>query len=159
MSNGIVTFKQDKCVLTEQRQYSIHTIETDGDGIADLLVCYANSNEYKIFRTSHPSSSVPSEYVVNTFYYMDRYTTDSKIDRLEFVDFNGDGITDILNVDNTGFEMNHKRYTTFTKNDHYSFGDFNGDGKTDVLMAGTDDNVQIWKLRMALKGLTCQASS
>ena len=74
----------------------------------------------------------------------------SKWGHLEFGDFNGDGLTDILNLDKDGCRllqsngMGKLNLATVaiwpTSKHHIHTGDFNGDGKTDLLLTGYDDD-------------------
>lgn len=136
-----------KCVHTEQRKYNIHTIETKGDGAADLLLCFNNTKECKIYN----SDMVAGQLVPLNGPYTRNCS--HKWDRVEMVDFNGDGLTDILNLTSNGFFlMLADGYGTYTEekvlpnyaNHDVYCGDFNGDGKTDLMI--TSWNGTAWSL-------------
>lgn len=150
VSGKNVTLVFNKCFISDTRNYTIRTIETNGDGAADIFLWYENSKDCKIIRSEQQSSKMlPLNYTAT------RYCS-VNWDRVEFVDFNGDGLTDVMNLDSNGYyllesdgygTMSQTKSSTWPdKNHHLYFGDFNGDGKTDMLLTGwnNDPNKDGW---------------
>ena len=138
--NGRVSLTFSKCFLSLQSDYTIQTVELNGDGAADLFACLTNSKECKLIRSEHGANGItPFGYTAV------RYCSE-KWDRVEFGDFNGDGLTDVMNLNDHGnYIMYSDGFGTMTKQDklqwpdknHYlELGDFNGDGKSDMLLTG-----------------------
>lgn len=153
-----VTFQQIKNVLSDQRNYSIRTAEFNGDGASDLFIYFHNSRECKLIR---------SEYYSGTFtplsYTATRYCA-TNFDRVEMVDFDGNGLTDAMNLHSSGYNimicdgagtMTASKSGTWPDKDHHLyFGDFNGDGKTDMLVTGWNRNPNSggwseWQVRLS----------
>lgn len=126
-------FQSYYSVFSSTAKYSIRTIETNGDGAADLFVWFDHSTSYRIFYSSVSLSfSTPST------------TGNSPIEwgEVEFGDFNGDGLTDVYNAGENGAYImcsdgtGHLTAGTSVlnaKNYQKCYGDFNADGKTDIL--------------------------
>lgn len=135
-------FQSAGCKLTLNRKYYIHTVETNGDGLADLFAWIDGSDECKIvYSLSDPT---PLGYTATRYCPIDW-------DEIEFGDFNGDGLTDVWNCnDNAAYVMFCDGYGTYTEHKSMGFsktydkhfGDFNGDGKTDILI--TSWNNMLW---------------
>ncbi len=117
---------------------------------------YPGSNDCKIIRSEFIGGVV---YPFN--YTAIRYLPTGKVfDRVEMVDFNGDGLTDVMNLDDNGYQllesdgfgtMSVTRNLTWPNKKHFiNFGDFNGDGKTDMLITGWDAaNWTTWQLHQS----------
>ena len=139
--NGNVSLKFSKCFLSLQTDYSIQTIELNGDGAADLFAWLSNSKECKLIRSERGGTNG----VTPLGYTAVRYCSE-KWDRVEFGDFNGDGLTDVMNLNADGNyimysdgagTMTKQDKSTWPNKDHYlELGYFNGDGKTDMLLTG-----------------------
>ena len=102
----------------------------NGDGAADLFAWLSNSKECKLIRSKEGANGLtPLDYTAV------RYCSE-KWDRVEYGDFNGDGLTDVMNLnDNGNCIMYCDGVGTMTKEDksswpnknHYlELGDFNG---------------------------------
>lgn len=139
-NNGRVSLVFSKCFISLTTNYTIQTVELNGDGAADLFAWLSDSKECKLIRSEQGANGItPFGYTAV------RYCSE-KWDRVEFGDFNGDGLTDVMNLnDNGNYIMYSDGAGTMTKQDksswpnknHYlELGDFNGDGKTDMLLTG-----------------------
>lgn len=139
-NNGKISLAFSKCFISLARDYTIQTVELNGDGAADLFAWLSNSKECKLIRSKEGANGLtPLDYTAV------RYCSE-KWDRVEYGDFNGDGLTDVMNLnDNGNCIMYCDGAGTMTKEDksswpnknHYlELGDFNGDGKTDMLLTG-----------------------
>lgn len=146
-----VTFVKNRDVYHDTRPYSLQTIEAEGDGMADLFLAFGNSREYKVIRSydGSPLSRTTTGYSPNG----------QQWERLEYMDFNGDGLTDIyilysntkslLSADGNGSFSN---VTTDLPDASYKtfLGDYNGDGKTDVMV--TENNglpMSLWYIYLS----------
>ena len=148
--NGKVSLKFSKCFLSLPTDYTIQAVELNGDGAADLFAWLSDSKECKLIRSEMGGNGItPFGYTAV------RYCSE-KWDRVEFGDFNGDGLTDVMNLNDKGnYIMYSDGSGTMTKQDNSSWpeknhylelGDFNGDGKTDMLLTGwsKDPNKNGW---------------
>ncbi len=128
-------------VCSHTTKYSVHTVETNGDGAVDLCMTFENSGSFLIYKAtvySNGSISILQSYSGQC---------SEEWDEANFIDFNGDGLTDILNLHSSGNllmmadglggynEINLHNYNT---DYDISCGDFNGDGKTDLLVGSWD---------------------
>lgn len=139
-SNGKVSLGFSKCFLSLSTNYTIQAVELNGDGATDLFAWLENSKECKLIRSEQSGNTLtPLGYTAT------RYCSE-KWDRVEFGDFNSDGLTDVMNLNDNGhYIMYSDGAGTMTKetklswpdkNHYIEFGDFNGDGKTDMLLTG-----------------------
>ena len=146
------SFAKPITIYNNPNKYSIQAVEFNGDGITDLFLWYDGKYECNLMCSKRENGKIiplQSKYNTNLV----------KWDRVEFIDYNGDGITDILNLEDNGctiissngdgnFSQKPIKLTYPKKKHHISFGDFNGDGKTDFLLTGYDQNQTIdptWK--------------
>ena len=149
-SNGKVTLKPTTCILSLSTNYTIQSIDVNGDGAMDLFAWLSNSKEYRLFY------SQKDENGIKPFGYAVTRNAPEEWDRVEFGDFNGDGMTDIMNLTDNGNcimysdgygNMTRRISSTWPNKNHYmELGDFNGDGKTDLLVTGwsKDPNKNGW---------------
>ena len=130
--------------------YTIRTAELNGDGADDLFVWFTDSKEYRLICSERTASGVNPLGHTETFYSQEKW------DRVEFGDFNGDGLMDVINLDGNGCTIMHSdgngamaknaKMSWPNKNHYIEMGDFNGDGKTDMLLTGwsKDTNKSGW---------------
>lgn len=141
--------------FTETRPHEIRVADFNGDGVSDVFVFYPGDNDCKIF-----TSEVVGGVLKPLYHQTISVLPTGKIwDKLEMVDFNGDGLTDIVNFDNNGYQllksdgsgyMSVTQATWPTKKYDMSFGDFNGDGKTDILLKGLDGtDWSTWQIQLS----------
>lgn len=142
-SDGKVSLKFSKCFLSLSTDYGIKTVDLNGDGAVDFFAWIYNSKECKLIY-----SVVASDGILPLNYTAQRYSS-MNWDRVEFGDFNGDGLTDVMNMDQgtkcyvmfsdgSGTMTRETNMVWPNKFHHIKFGDFNGDGKSDMLLTGTD---------------------
>ncbi len=151
-SSETVNFAFRKTVLIDKNKYNIHTVEYKGDGVADLFLWYDKSKQYKIISAfTNTVTVIPLNDI-----YDGTVNATENWDRVEFADFNGDGLTDIMNLHEDGYilyysngtiEMSKPAAGTWMDKYHdLRFGDFNGDGKSDIFLSGweKDPNTDGW---------------
>ena len=139
LSGSKTEFKYSRNVLSADSKYSIQTVQTKGDGIANLFVWYEKSKKYGIYYTGTSSSPLSESNINNTT---------KNWDCVEFGDINGDGRTDIFNFTKDGYTVmimgisspQVKSQDWPNKLHHHYMGDFNGDGKTDILLTGYEED-------------------
>lgn len=154
-----ISFKRNKTTLFEKadynyqsnNQYSIQVIENNGDGRADLIACYSKDKRYEVLLSAGKGYQVSS---VGQF-------PSGSLGNTEYLDFNGDGLTDILlSYSNNCYLLSSNGHGGFTCLDYtttqfsssYTIlpGDFNGDGKTDILVTSWNNHVwSEWHLCMS----------
>ena len=136
---------QEEFAYTSTNRYSIRTMETNGDGIADLFLYFHNSTTCVTLRSFTVYSSVSPLFLTATD------VGPLTWDEVELGDFNGDGLTDVYNTNGTSAYIMHSngtgsflnlQYVNPSKKYQKHFGDFNADGKTDILE--TSWNNQQW---------------
>lgn len=126
----------------------------NGDGATDLFVYYPYGSS-----KSNTADVICSESTKNGITALNKKveaTGSYYWDRVEIVDFNGDGRAEIMNLHPDGYTVMEtlpqelyfhefvKNPGTPKKNHHLHFGDFNGDGKTDMLITGHNDGDSHW---------------
>ena len=149
-SDGKPKIYYDKCFLSLSTNYTIQAVELNGDGATDLFAWLENSKECKLIRSEQSGNGLaPLNYTATR-------NCSEKWDRVEFGDFNGDGLTDAMNLNDNGHyimysdgagTMTKEKKSTWPDKNHYmELGDFNGDGKTDMLLTGwsKDPNKDGW---------------
>ena len=139
--NGNTSLKFSECFLTLNTDFTIQPVELNGDGATDLIACLQNSKECRLISSSHGADGIVP--LCSTV----AYSSQDKWDRVEFGDFNGDGLTDIMNLTADGYSIMYstgygglrlgKGSSRPDKYHYIEFGDFNGDGKTDMLLTGS----------------------
>ena len=138
------------CVISLKSDYGVKAVELNGDGAADLFLWLDNSKECKLIYSEFLGGKLkPLSYAAT------RYCGE-KWDAVDFGDFNGDGLTDVINRHENGYVIMYSDGAgTMTKASqgawpnkyhHVDLGDFNGDGKTDMLLTAydKDPNKQGW---------------
>lgn len=149
LNKGNVTFEKGYYTFYSKDPYSIHTVEHNGDGRADLFVYYANIERYETIMSN-------GEYFQ---YSLIGFFPKGAERNIEFVDANGDGLTDILlsyskscyllsSKGNGGYQ---EQVISHLYSDYTMWpGDYNGDGKTDILVTSwKNQNWAEWHLYMS----------
>lgn len=141
---GRASLTFSKCVLTLTADYTIQTAELNGDGAADLFAWLSGSKECKLICSVQGANGITPLGSTAVRYCSEKW------DRVEFGDFNGDGLTDVMNLDDNGNYIMYSdgagtmtrqdKFTWPDKNHYLNLGDFNGDGKTDMLLTGWAKN-------------------
>ena len=145
--NGKVSLGLVGCFLSLSTNYTIQPVELNGDGAADLFAWLENSKECKlVYSEQRGNVLIPLSYPAT------RYCSE-KWDQVEFGDFNGDGLTDVLNrydkgscimySDGAGTMSRETRLGWPDKYHYVELGDFNGDGKADFVCT-SDWNKSNW---------------
>jgi RHS repeat-associated protein len=126
----------------------------NGDGISDALVYYPGAKDYDTFTSSYSNGTITSLQKKSVRYLSINW------DRVEVGDFNGDGLTDFLNLnddkyvllksDGSGTVSSETSGTWPNKKNVINLGDFNGDGKTDMLVTGWNNTTwSIWTVALS----------
>ena len=125
-----------------QPNHEIRIGDFNGDGVSDVFVYYPGGDACRTILSEFSDGVLlPLNY-----YVMGYLPTGKKWDRVELVDFDGDGLTDVMNIDDNGYQLMQsdnygnklitRNLSWPSKTNNINFGDFNGDGKTDMLITG-----------------------
>ena len=137
-------FQAEEFVYISYYRYSIRTVETNGDGVADIFAFFTNSTTYATINSNVVYSVIPLSHTSSG-------NGPVNWDEVQVGDYNGDGLSDICNSYSDGSRIMYGDGSgTFTIDSHdydsklyrKHFGDFNSDGKTDVLETSWND--QLW---------------
>lgn len=140
-----VTFEKSERDYYVASPYSIQVVDHNGDGKADLIAYFPISKGYQILISTG-----------NGWQYSQSRQFPVGFDYLEFMDANGDGLTDVLLCNEQGnrlltsngngtlteMSLGHSLGTNYTT----CQGDFNGDGKTDILVTDYTYALSKWLL-------------
>lgn len=150
-SSGKTVFVFDRCVFSTKSDYGVKPVELNGDGAADLFLWLYDSKQCQLIYSEYMAGSLKPLICTATRYCQEKW------DLVDFGDFNGDGLTDVINRHENGYcVMYADGAGTMTKDSRggwpnkyhqVSLGDFNGDGKTDMLLTGyaQDPNEGGWQ--------------
>ena len=146
VENGQVSFNLQPSFYNHSYQkFSLQVVEVSGDGMADLLLCYDNSHNYKIYYSDGGSPLCRTVTGIGP--------VNSQWKRMDTLDANGDGLTDLLAVyDDAVYLLTSTGSGSFTSSQlphihlyDWYLGDFNGDGKTDFLAPTNNEmNMNPW---------------
>lgn len=140
-TDGGCVFPTGRLLDTMKSKPNIHVGEFNDDGVTDMVFTCENSCLYYLFLSNKSQTSIEALSTKNV-----RSVYPKKFDVVKTIDFNGDGLTDFLNLTDDGYSVfvSNKdgelkeacSRLSFSKKDYVYCGDLNGDGKTDVLVAG-----------------------
>lgn len=132
-------------IITITRPHNVRVGDFNGDGAMDLFVYYTSKSgtlpDYEILSSSYSAGTLTAFGTRRT----GTLASADKWDRVEVWDFNGDGLAEVMNLHDNGYNffknngesISKLRDATFPGKKHkINFGDFNGDGKTDMLLTG-----------------------
>lgn len=163
--DGNVTFEYRKTITPPYTlDHKLHVMDTNCDGAADLFAYNQNptgKTYYTLLSSSTDQGVTP--LVMGTYGELDGDCWDTP-GSVSFVDLDGDGTNEILNVKDTKASngCGSNLYTispstgklelltglTIGGQDRFLIGDFNGDGKTDILQTGSDDEPR-WTMNLS----------
>ncbi len=163
--DGRVTFEYRKTVTPPYTlDHKLHVMDANCDGAADLFA-YSQNMTGKTYYTLLSSSTDQgvTPLVMGTYGELDGDCWDSP-GSVSFVDLDGDGTEEILNVKEakspngcgsnlyaispTTGKLELLTGLTVGGQDRFLIGDFNGDGKTDILQTGSDDEPR-WTMNLS----------
>lgn len=140
ISDGRNFIRRQEAITTETKPTDAVAGDFNGDGACDLLIYYLGSKDYKQINSNYVHGLEVLSYTTPIYYANNNWG------EVCTGDFNGDGMTDVMNVHSEGFDiMNGASFGVVAQsysggrpklNHHYYLGDFNGDGNTDILMTG-----------------------
>ena len=133
-------------VTTESRPHGVRVADFNGDGAMDLFVYYtsksAGLHDFKICMSGFSAGNLIAFNTIKSGIINGK----TNWDRVEVWDFNGDGLAEVMNLKENGYEhyynngfgsvVQDRTGTLPNKNHIISFGDFNGDRKIDMLLTG-----------------------
>ncbi len=163
--DGSITFEYRKTVTPPYTlDHKLHVMDANCDGAADLFAYNQNptgKTYYTLLSSSTDRGVTP--LVMGTYGELEGDCWDSP-GSVIFVDLDGDGTSEILNVKETKSSngCGSNLYTispstgklelltglTIGGQDRFLIGDFNGDGKTDILQTGSDDEPR-WTMNLS----------
>ncbi len=123
------------------RDCNVKIGDFNGDGATDLFIWYIKDSKADVIYSESTNNKViplnKKTIAIGSFFW----------DRVEIVDFNGDGRSEIMNLHSDGHTIMDStpegvfyeivKSPGIPKKDHHlRFGDFNGDGKTDMFLTG-----------------------
>lgn len=153
-SSGTVSFALSKSNVVQLNNidFNVRVGDFNGDGVSDILCYYKGGsaaggarNIWNVYTSKFDNGKVTplSNYIPDVI------STRSDTERVELIDFNGDGLSDIAHIFKDGFEIYKNSGKAGTSDTSIKFessqynktpnssykvflGDFNGDGKTDM---------------------------
>lgn len=142
--DGVHVFVKQKVIYSDKTDYDLQTVEINGDGVADLFVWQKDSRNFYTWKSLYKDGVLTPLGVKGIGY------STTNFGNVSFLDFNGDGLTDVINMTDEGHELircvssewmtSEKKGGIPTESHYAHFGDFNGDGKTDILVTGSSKN-------------------
>ncbi len=137
-------------VIIENSILEANQMDFDGDGLIDILI--RTHSGWELYGYTYNGSCL-------TFGSKSADTPNLPGDYQYFIDFNGDGKSELMAVDADGTRILEYSSGSWTelystsipkKDHHFELGDFNGDGKTDMFIYGYQnyewDN---WQMRLS----------
>lgn len=163
--DGSVTFEYRKTITPPYTlDHKLHVMDANCDGSADLFAYNQNptgKTYYTLLSSSTDQGVTP--LVAGTYGELEGDCWDTP-GSVSFIDLDGDGTNEILNVKETKASngCGSNLYTispstgklelltglTIGGQDRFLIGDFNGDGKTDILQTGSDDEPR-WMMNLS----------
>ncbi len=137
------TFQMERELDDQCEKGELSVVEINDDGIPDLFIRF---NEKKGYLKKYVSR-IDGGCVTPLEKYGDQdFGSGFKFDKVKIIDFDGDGLNDILDLRDNGYtvyslahDLQYKKVASGDyprKGDYVYCGDLNGDGKTDLLCAG-----------------------
>lgn len=154
LSDGKGSLVFATCMLAVKSNYTLYVGEMTGDGAADLIACYDKTHRVEVIQSVVDSGTWRIDPLGTKETLTSPDTHDWKC--VTVADFNGDGLSDILNRHSDGYTIWYADGSggfrgfdsgPWPGSAHSVFsGDFNGDGKTDLLVTAwsKDPNASGW---------------